>query len=372
MLKIGITGQSGFVGSHLFNTLGLLTEEFVTVPFDKNYFSDEKLLQNFAEECDVIVHLAAVNRHNNADSMYKTNIELTEKLIKALELSKSKAHVVYSSSVHEEKENLYGVSKREAREMLYNGSLVHGYGFTGLIIPNVFGPFGRPHYNSVIATFCHQLTHNEFPTVVNDVELKLIYIDELILNIISTIRLGQREFRKIVPHTFTAKVSEILSKLMIYKLDYFDKGEIPILKNKFELSLFNTFRSYIDYSDYFPRALKKHSDERGVFVEIVRLGVGGQCSFSTTNPGITRGNHFHTRKIERFAVIKGRARVQLRKIHTTEMIEFYLDGNKPAFIDMPIWHTHNITNIGNDELFTIFWINEVFHPEDTDTFFMIV
>ena len=135
------------------------------------------------------------------------------------------------------------------------------------------------------------------------------------------------------------------------------------------MNLFNTFRSYIKHETFFPFYLTKNTDERGSFVETIKLQIGGQVSFSTTKPGITRGNHFHTRKIERFAVIKGKALIEIRKIGTDEIFSFELNGDKPSFVDMPIWYTHNITNIGNEELYTIFWINEFFNAEDADTFF---
>ena len=153
-----------------------------------------------------------------------------------------------------------------------------------------------------------------------------------------------------------------------YKEIYQDKGEIPELNNIFELNLFNTFRCYMDTPNHFPVKLNKHTDLRGSFVEIIRLGIGGQVSFSTTKPGIIRGNHFHTRKIERFAVIKGKALIQLRKIGSDEVSDFYLNGDEPAYVDMPIWYTHNIKNIGEDTLYTNFWINEPYNPEDADTY----
>jgi UDP-2-acetamido-2,6-beta-L-arabino-hexul-4-ose reductase len=141
------------------------------------------------------------------------------------------------------------------------------------------------------------------------------------------------------------------------------------LNNIFEVNLFNTFRSYIDYSSHYPVILKKNQDRRGIFTETLKTSLGGQFSFSTTNPGITRGNHFHTRKIERFIVIKGKANIELRRIGQNEVLKFELDGENPSFVDMPIWHTHNITNIGKEELITLFWINEFFNPDDPDTYF---
>jgi UDP-2-acetamido-2,6-beta-L-arabino-hexul-4-ose reductase len=163
-----------------------------------------------------------------------------------------------------------------------------------------------------------------------------------------------------------------LSYLENFKSLYYLKSEIPKLESHFEINLFNTFRSFIDHKSFFPVKFTKHIDTRGAFVEIIRLGLGGQVSFSTTVPGITRGNHYHTRKIERFAVIKGKALIQLRKVDSDEIIDILLDGNEPSYVDMPIWYTHNIKNIGEEDLYTIFWINEFYNPEDADTYFVEV
>ncbi|MFJ1426575.1 NAD-dependent epimerase/dehydratase family protein [Capnocytophaga canimorsus] len=369
MKKIGITGQEGFVGKHLYHTLGLFTEEFERVPYNKSIFENENELDAFVSQCDVIVHLAAMNRHESEQVIYETNVGLVNKLIAALERTGSKAHILISSSTQEERDNLYGKSKKEGREALVNWANTNGGKVTGLIIPNVFGAFGKPFYNSFIATFCYQLTHNQTPNVANDGEVKLIYVQELVAVILKEIRKGESKPQYFVEPTAVKKVSEVLALLEEYKAQYFEKGEIPALNTSFELNLFNTYRSYMDYATHFPVKFTQHTDPRGAFVEVIRLGIGGQCSFSTTVPGITRGNHYHTRKIERFAVIKGKALIQLRKIGTDEVLDFYLDGNEPAYVDMPIWYTHNIKNIGEEELYTIFWINEPYNPEDADTYF---
>lgn len=369
MLKIGITGQAGFVGTHLYNTLGLHPEKFERVPFNRDFFSNPKQMEHFVSQCDVIVHLAAMNRHNDPQVIFDTNIELAQKLADALVSTQSNAHVIFSSSTQEERENEYGRSKKEGRKLLFNWAQDSGGKFTGLIIPNVFGPFGYPNYNSVIATFCHQLTHNETPTIAVDGELKLIYVGELVDEIMSEIKTAKSQAEKVVPHTATAKVSQLLGLLEKYKSEYQEKGIIPSIDTTFELNLFNTFRCYMDIKNHFPVSFLEHTDERGSFVEIIRLGVGGQVSFSTTVPGITRGNHYHTRKIERFAVIKGKALIQLRRIGTNEVLDFYLDGENPSYVDMPIWYTHNIKNIGDEVLYTNFWINEFYDPNDPDTYF---
>ncbi len=369
MQKIGITGQDGFVGKHLYNTLGLFPEEFERIEFKREYFDNDEQLDDFVNRCDAIVHLAAMNRHESEEVIYKTNVMLAQKLADSLSRTGSKVHVLFSSSSQEERDNLYGRSKKEGREILAAQTLRNGGNFTGLIIPNVFGPFGRPNYNSFIATFCYKLTHGEQPEIQTDGEVKLIYVGELVEEIIGRIRrnVTEKEFR--VAHTSVHKVAEVFAKLNRFREEYFEKGEIPALQTVFDRQLFNTFRSYIDHASHFPVKLTKHTDPRGAFVEVIRLGIGGQCSFSTTVPGITRGNHYHTRKIERFAVIKGKALIQLRKVGTEEVLDFMLDGTEPAYVDMPVWYTHNINNTGDEELYTIFWIDEAFNPDDADTYF---
>ncbi len=374
MIKVGITGQAGFVGTHLFNTLGLSPDSFQRIPFEDAYFQDEEKLKSFVKQCDVIMHLAAMNRHNDPQVIYETNIGLVEQLILACELTKSAPHILFSSSTQEERDNLYGKSKKEGRKLFEQWAENNNARFTGFVIPNVFGPFGNPYYNSVVATFCHQLTHNELPKIEIDGEIKLIYVSELVKEFIDHIQATQSGDQCVidtvpVKHTSVIKVSVLLKKLTEFKENYFEKGIIPCLDDPFERNLFNTLLCYIDHSSFFPFHLKLNTDDRGSFVETVKLNSGGQVSFSTTVPGITRGNHFHTRKAERFAVIKGKAKIELRRIGTDKVLSFELDGRQPSFVDMPVWFTHNITNIGEEELYTIFWINEHYNPDDGDTFF---
>ncbi|MGH2563552.1 MAG: NAD-dependent epimerase/dehydratase family protein, partial [Ginsengibacter sp.] len=182
MLKIGITGQRGFIGSHLYNYLGL-QEDVERIPFENSNFQNKERLQNFVKKCDIIVHLAAKNRHNDADELYKTNIDLVQKLIDAMEAEAVSPHVIFSSSTQEERDNIYGRSKKEGRNLFQQWASKNKAVFNGLIIPNVFGPFGNPYYNSVIATFSHQLTHNETPKIEIDGTLKLIYVDELVAEV---------------------------------------------------------------------------------------------------------------------------------------------------------------------------------------------
>jgi len=369
MIKVGITGQAGFIGTHLYNTLGLYPKEFERIPFEDSFFDDDKTLISFTGKCDAIVHLAAVNRYEDQEVLYKTNIELSERLIRAIQHSDNKPHIIVSSSVQEDLDNQYGKSKRIAREKLAEFSERNRCLFTGLVFPNIFGPFGKPFYNSFVATFCHLLNEDGRPSVDFDKEIPLLYVSDVAATIISSIRTRSTGNRIIVKENTIRKVTEVLLLLENFKATYSDKGYIPELPTKFEIDLFNTFRSYSQLELRNPVSLKLNSDHRGSFVEVIKAATTGQFSFSTTKSGITRGNHFHTRKVERFAVIGGKALIELRRVGTNKKYQFELDGKNPSYVDMPIWYTHNITNRGSEELITLFWINEFFDPSDPDTFY---
>ena len=374
MIRVGITGQAGFVGTHLYNTLGLFPEEFERVSFEDDYFSSREQLCAFVQQCDVVVHLAAMNRCPDARVLYETNIDLVNRLIDAMESTGSRPYVLFSSSTQEECDNEYGRSKREGRRLLEEWAARNDASFTGMVVPNVFGPFGRPNYNSFIATFSYNLTHGETPVVLQDSAVNLIYVGSLCHHICDKIRQTLRSVAPViecddVPFDFEMKVTEVLGLFEQYRELYFEQVIIPSVDKRNETNLGNTFRSYIDMKTHFPVSLVQHTDARGCFVETVKIGVGGQVSFSTTVPGVTRGNHYHTRKMERFVVIKGKARIQLRKVGTDEVLDYFLDGDQPAYVDMPVWYTHNISNIGDEILYAQFWINEWYDPNDGDTYF---
>lgn len=372
MIRVGITGQAGFIGTHLYNYLGLFKDDVERIPFLDSFFEDSAVLAQFVKQCDVIVHLAAVNRHADSGILYETNIDLTNKLISATDAVQNYPHIIFSSSTQEDRDNLYGKSKKECRNLFELWANRTAGKFTGLVIPNVFGPFGSPRYNSVIATFAYQLTHAELPVIDTDGLIKLIYVNDLVSIIYSIIKGTITPNPYYIPHNKEIKVSEILRLLNEYYELYFKQGIISSLRDNFEISLFNTFRSYIDNKAFYPVGLLKREDNRGYLVETIKEMTGGQSFFSMTNPGITRGNHFHTRKIERFCVIKGKGLIKLRRIGTEEVLEFYVDGEIPCFVDMPIWYTHNITNVGDAEMLTLFWTNEIFDVNDSDTFFEAV
>jgi UDP-2-acetamido-2,6-beta-L-arabino-hexul-4-ose reductase len=233
-MNIGITGQSGFIGTHLYNYLNL-QEDTVTIPFKDEYFQDQEIFDDFVSKCDVIVHLAAMNRHGEEGVIYKTNVELVEKLISSLERTKSNAHVLISSSTQENRDNEYGRSKKKARELLVDWAHRNNGKFTGLVIPNVFGPFGKPFYNSFIATFSHLLCTGGEPKVEFDAEVPLIYVQDLVQKILDIIRKKEYKNEYRISHIATAKVTDVLKQLISFYASYVKKGIFPKLDSYFKL-----------------------------------------------------------------------------------------------------------------------------------------
>lgn len=364
-LRVGVTGQNGLIGYHLVQHLRLESEKYEIIPFERSYFDDSVKLRDFVSRCDAVVHLAAVHT-GSGDEIYSTNLLLVDKLISAISSAGVCPHVLFSSSIHEVKDTPYGRCKKIGASHFDEWARRCGAVFTHFVIPNTFGPFGIPFNNSVVSTFCYQLTHGEVPRVFDDVVMTQMYVGDVVNCIISHIDSEKSEVVRLDDVT-EISVTALLEKLECFKSQYFEKGMIPKLESKFDLNLFNTFRSYAN--DIMPFVLELHSDKRGNFVEAVKEMTGGQVSFSTTVPGVVRGNHFHLRKIERFCVISGDAVIKTRRIGTDEVNEYYVSGKKPVFVDMPVCYTHNIKNVGDEELLTLFWINEIYDEEDSDTFY---
>lgn len=364
---IGITGMVGFMGSHLRDRLKR-EKDVVVPPFADSFFDDPAVLKDYVGHCNTIVHLAAMNR-GDENEIYRINIELVEKLIRAMDAVKVRPHVLFSSSTQIDRNNSYGRSKKEGVRILEEWARQTGAPVSILVIPNVFGDKGRPFYNSVVATFCHQLTHEQEPQIFQDNQVNLIFINELTEHMWQCIQNPPKAMEMVrIPATSCPKVSEILALLKKFKDCYFAKMIVPAFANKFERDLYNTFIAYVEEPS-FARAVKKNSDARGSLSEIVKQENAGQVFFSTTKPGITRGNHYHTRKMEKFCVVQGEAVIRLRRIGTDKVLEYHVSGDQPQSVEMPMFYAHSITNVGNTELLTVFWTNEIFDPNDTDTFY---
>lgn len=365
--KIVITGVVGFIGSHLRDRLS--REQDVEVPsFEDVYFSQPENLREVLSSSNTVVHLAAMNRGDEKE-IHTTNIELVNKLIASLDSLNARPHVIFASSTQTALDNPYGRSKKEGERILEEWSKKSNAPVTVLVIPNVFGDRGRPSYNSVVATFCHLLTHGGQPQIQVDKKVDLIYINELSEVFWDKIKNPPAGFERVdVKATAAIKVTDILALLNHFKDCFYIKKIVPAFASDFEKNLYNTYLSYAEPADY-EQPLPLRTDDRGGLFEVVKEEKGSQIFFSTTRPGIVRGNHYHTRKQEKFCVVKGEAIIRLRRIGTDKIIEYKVSGQKPVVVEMPIFYTHNIENVGRGELCTLFWTNELFNPNDSDTFF---
>lgn len=363
---IGITGPRGFIAGHLARQLALdSTLRVIACP--RECALQPAALREFVGKCNTIVHLAGMNRGNEQD-IYDTNVGLVERLVESLSASGSVPHVVFASSTQRDFATAYGRSKKVGESRLREWAKQSGGRLTILVIPNVFGPGCRPYYNSVVATFCEQLAHDQQPVVIDDQSLDLVWVNDLVEaigQIIRDRRPGIHEAR--VAGSAQITVSELLAKLQAICDAYFDENTVPNLADPFDANLYTTFMSHVDLDDHRHRP-QLHNDARGQLFEIMRLAGGGQIFFSTTKPGVIRGDHFHSRKVEWFCVVRGQAAIRIRRVGDSKVREFRVSGEKPEFISIPALHTHQIENVGSEDLLTMFWCNEIFEPGDPDTF----
>jgi UDP-2-acetamido-2,6-beta-L-arabino-hexul-4-ose reductase len=364
--RVGITGPRGFIGSHVVRHLSCVPEyEVVRCPRDA--FKLPEALCNFVRGCDTVIHLAGLNSGSEQD-IYDTNVGLVERLVEALTTSESAPHVVFASSIQRDRATAYGRSKKVGESRLREWAKQSDARLKILVIPNVFGPGCRPYYNSMVATFCEQLCHDQQPVLIDDQALTLVWINDLveaIVQILDDDRPGIHEARMAGSAQISA--SELLAKLQSMCDGYFDTNTVPNLADPFDANLFTTFLSHVELDDHRHRP-KLYADARGELYEIMRLAGGGQIFFSTTKPGAIRGNHFHSRKVEWFCVVRGEAVIRIRRVDGGRVREFRVSGAKPEFISIPALHMHQIENVGSEDLLTMFWCNEVYSPADPDTF----
>lgn len=364
MPRIGITGASGFVGWHLRVFLHSLQDPAMqSLPAGRETFASPAALRQFVRQADVIVHLAGMNRGAEG-AIEQTNAALTDSLIEACEAEAVSPHVIFANSTHADRDTAYGRSKRRSAEKLSVWARARGAKFTNAIIPGVFGERGRPRYNSVVSTFCYQVANGQEPQIIEDRKVDLIHAQDLAEKLLAIAQSGEVGEIRITGHSTT--VSELLIKLRALA-GHYRSHVFPSLADAFDLALFNTYRSYL-FPEHYPVALSVRTDDRGRLFEGVKTVHGGQCFVSTTHPGVTRGNHYHRRKVERFLVIAGTAKIRIRPLLLAATAEFDVTGEKPAYVDIPTLHTHDITNVGSGELVTLFWANEVFDPSRPDTY----
>lgn len=365
-MKILVTGAKGFIGKNLVHTLLQAKHEV----FEYDLDTDEMQLGAYAKECGFVFHLAGVNRPQNPEEFMSGNFGFTEKLLQALKARNNTCPVMLASSIQAEIDNPYGISKKAGEELLFQYERETGAKVLVYRFPNVFGKWCRPNYNSVVATFCHNIARG-LPIQINDPNksLTLVYIDDILSELLRA--LEGNETRKgafcEVPVTHTATLGQIADLL-----DSFAKGRsnnaVPDMADRFTKKLYATYLSYLP-QEQMSYPLHMNIDQRGSFTEFVRTPERGQFSVNVAKPGVVKGNHWHHTKNEKFLVVSGQGVIRLRKLGTDEVIEYHVSGEKLEVVDIPPGYTHNIECTGNEHLVTLMWANECFDPDNPDTYF---
>jgi UDP-2-acetamido-2,6-beta-L-arabino-hexul-4-ose reductase len=362
-MRVGISGANGFLGFHLRVFLRCIGVDEVRLA-RRETFADEISLSNFVDGLDAVLHCAGVNRGDD-DDLVRMNAELAMKLADACSRRRAAPLIVYANSIHSERDTPYGRGKRGAAKVLADFSQGGGGRFVDLVLPNIFGEFGRPFYNSVVATFGHQIVCGETPSILVDNEIELIHVQD-VAAAFHRVMTGRESGSVRVKGHPPIRVSALLERLRNLHATY-TAQIIPDVRDHFDLCLFNTLRSFM-FPEHYPVRLTLHSDARGSLFEGVKSLNGGQVFLSTTASGVVRGEHFHRRKVERFFVLQGEAIIRLRKVFSREVHAFTVSGDDPCYIDMPTFYVHNITNIAERPLMTAFWAHEIFDPKDSDTY----
>ena len=359
MRRVAVTGADGFLGWHL-RVLAASRGDLDVVPVSRAEAEDAATLAQVIDGCDRVVHLAGVNR-GTEDEVRGGNARAAEVLAAALARCEQPPDVAYANSTQSGNNSVYGSAKAEASRVLAAAADEAGRAFADVRLPNLFGEHGRPFYNSVVATFSHQLARGETPTLDQDRQLDLLHAHK------AATALLDAEAGDAAPAGTPLTVSGLLQTLTGYAVTY-GRAEIPPLVDDLSVDLFNTYRSFCSAVAPAPR-LPRHEDQRGALVEAVKVHGGtGQCFFSTSKPGITRGQHYHLRKVERFVVLEGQALISLRRMLHDEVVEHRVSGDDAVAVDMPTMWVHNITNIGDGPLLTLFWANDLFDPAAPDTY----
>ena len=365
-MKILVTGSNGFIGKNLISELRNRNYNNILM-YDKD--TDVSLLDEYTKQCEFVFHLAGVNRPKNENEFIEGNYGFTTLLLDKLKENNNQAPVLITSSIQAELDNSYGKSKKAAEDYLFKYEQDTGSKALVYRLPNVFGKWCRPNYNSAIATFCYNIAH-DLDIIVNDpsVVMNLVYIDDVVGEFISALENKQNQIEQYCYEPTVHKTT--LGKIVEYIKSFKDSRktlEIPDMNNEFVSKLYSTYLSYLPKDD-FSYPLKMNIDNRGSFTEFIRTPDRGQVSVNISKPGITKGNHWHHTKNEKFLVVKGEGLIKFRNIDSDEIIEYQVSGSKLEVVDIPPGYTHNIINIGNSDMITIMWANEPYNPEKPDTY----
>lgn len=362
---IAITGGCGFLGWHLACRLRAV-HGVEPLRLGREDLGDPQRLAASLATVETIYHLAGVNRADSDDAVEQGNLGLSRQLAGVIRTLARPVHVVYANSIQADVDNAYGRGKRGAAAILSAAVRDVGGSLADVLLPNLFGEHGRPAYNSFVATFAAAVAQGRVATVTQDREVPLLHAQRAAAHLIEAST--SEGFSQTRPGAEPRGVIEVRDLLKEFHALYAERGEIPDLAHRFSVDLFNTYRSYV-FPHQFPIFPTVHSDPRGELFETVRAHGGtGQAFVSTTAPAQIRGDHFHLHKVERFFVVRGEAQISLRRLLHQDVVTFRVSGDKPGFVDMPTMWVHNIKNVGDSELVTMFWADQLLDPESPDQY----
>ncbi|MEN6619958.1 MAG: capsular polysaccharide biosynthesis protein CapF [Smithella sp.] len=369
-MQILVTGAQGFIGKNL---IAELNNRGYTDIFTYDLDTAPKLLDIYTQECHFVFHLAGVNRPEDDSEFMKGNYGFTSTLLGSLRKNNNKAPILITSSIQAELDNPYGKSKKAGEDLMFAYSKETGAQTLIYRLPNVFGKWCRPNYNSAVATFCNNIARG-IPIRVNDpnVTMNLVYIDDVVNEFIRALDGWENKKDNLchVDTVYTIKLGEIVDLLNLFKKSRDDRS-IPDMSDVFTKKLYSTYLSYLP-EDKFSYPLKMNIDNRGSFTEFIKTADRGQVSINISKPGITKGNHWHNTKNEKFLVVSGQGLIKFRKVDSREIIEYYVSGDKLEVVDIPTGYTHTIINTGHTDMVTVMWANEAFDPGKPDTYYMEV
>ncbi len=362
-----MTGSKGFIGLNLCVRLREVYKEASGDTILEYHRQSKESLEELVQKADVIFHLAGINRPKNPDEYKSGNHELTEKLIEAVKKSGIRKKIIFTSSTQAALQNPYGISKSQAEQALIKCEKQNIADVVILKLPNVFGKWSKPHYNSAVATFCYRLARNEQIEIHDENhEMSLLYIDDLVTSFISLIdKRPEQNYFEVGP-IYKIKLGQLAATLK--EISQLNDINNPLGETGRGLyrALYATYISFLP-TDKFAYPVKAHPDQRGTFVEMLRTQGSGQVSFFTAKPGVTRGGHYHHTKTEKFLVVKGTAHFKFRHLVTNEIHELQTTGENPMIVEtIPGW-SHNIKNIGAEEMIVMLWANEIFDRQNPDT-----
>ena len=370
MKNVLITGSNGFIGKNLIVALKRLGKHNILEFEVEN--SREDLIA-YCSNADVVIHLAGVNRPEKDEEYERGNVEFTQDLLRIINNAGRRPLIIYSSSIQAELDNPYGKSKKKAEDILKNWANERSATVLIYRLPNVFGKWCRPNYNSAVATFCYSIARG-LEIKIHDPHriLNLVYVDDVVNEFINILdrKLSLGIYYPEIKPVFNIKIGELVEFLEKFKQSR-EVLFLPEFDDPFIKRLYATYISYLPEND-FGYSIPIKSDKRGELVELMKSLPFGQVSVSRTRPGETRGNHYHDSKVEKFIVIDGEALISFRNIIKKEIIEYRVSGKDFKIIDVPPGYTHSIKNIGQQDLIVLFWADEIFDPERADTYYLEV